>query len=191
MGDGRWAWRVSGCWTITGKQDGQQFQFHFIFGNIKSCPRTLRVNSQSASHPDSNMLKIIIVSLALCLAVVLSAPVNHVTSTTQPPVAILESSHEKHEDGSYNFSYLGEDGTHRREEAVVRNQGTENEYLEISGSYSYFDANGQEVTVTYKADDHGFVPEGGAILPQISLAAKLVSEQVSQPDLDYFKPPKV
>eukprot|EP00099_Drosophila_melanogaster_P021990 NP_649345.1 cuticular protein 78E [Drosophila melanogaster] len=137
------------------------------------------------------MFKILIVALSLCTAVVLSAPVDHVTSTTQPPVAILESSHEKHEDGSYNFSYLGEDGTHRREEAVVRNQGTENEYLEISGSYSYFDANGQEVTVTYKADDHGFVPEGGAILPQISLAAKQVSEQVPQPDLDYAKPPKV
>jgi len=57
----------------------------------------------------------VIISLALCLAVVLSAPVDHVSSTTQPPVAILESSHEKHEDGSYNFSYLGEDGTNRLE----------------------------------------------------------------------------
>ncbi|KAH8293843.1 hypothetical protein KR054_005228, partial [Drosophila jambulina] len=131
----------------------------------------------------------VFISLALSLAVVLSAPVEH--EDAQPPVAILESTHEKHEDGSYNFSYLGEDGTHRHEEAVVRNQGTENEYLEISGSYSYFDANGKEVVVNYKADDHGFVPEGGAILPQISLAAKQVSEQVSQPDLDYEKPPKV
>ncbi|XP_039487029.1 larval cuticle protein LCP-17 isoform X1 [Drosophila santomea] len=183
--------RVSGCWTITGKQDDQQFQIHFIFGNINSRLPSLTVNSKSASHPDSSMFKTIIVFLALSMAVVLSAPVEHGSSTAQPPVAILESSHEKHEDGSYNFSYLGEDGTHRREEAVVRNQGTENEYLEISGSYSYFDANGQEVTVTYKADDHGFVPEGGAILPQISLAAKQVSEQVSQPDLDYDKPPKV
>ncbi|KAH8257396.1 hypothetical protein KR038_008310, partial [Drosophila bunnanda] len=131
----------------------------------------------------------VFITLAICLVVVLSAPVEQVD--TQPPVAILESTHEKHEDGSYNFSYLGEDGTHRHEEAVVRNQGTENEYLEISGSYSYFDANGKEVVVNYKADDHGFVPEGGAILPQISLAAKQVSEQVSQPDLDYEKPPKV
>ncbi|XP_020803107.1 endocuticle structural protein SgAbd-6 [Drosophila serrata] len=135
------------------------------------------------------MLKIVFITLAICLVVVLSAPVEQVD--VQPPVAILESTHEKHEDGSYNFSYLGEDGTHRHEEAVVRNQGTDNEYLEISGSYSYFDANGKEVVVNYKADDHGFVPEGGAILPQISLAAKQVSEQVSQPDLDYEKPPKV
>ncbi|KAH8357553.1 hypothetical protein KR200_004494, partial [Drosophila serrata] len=131
----------------------------------------------------------VFITLAICLVVVLSAPVEQVD--VQPPVAILESTHEKHEDGSYNFSYLGEDGTHRHEEAVVRNQGTDNEYLEISGSYSYFDANGKEVVVNYKADDHGFVPEGGAILPQISLAAKQVSEQVSQPDLDYEKPPKV
>jgi len=148
-------------------------------------------DNRSEDYPIPKSSCQVIISLALCLAVVLSAPVDHVSSTTQPPVAILESSHEKHEDGSYNFSYLGEDGTHRREEAVVRNQGTENEYLEISGSYSYFDATGKEVTVNYKADDHGFVPEGGAILPQISLAAKQVSEQVSQPDLDYDKPPKV
>ncbi|XP_034656600.1 endocuticle structural glycoprotein ABD-5 [Drosophila subobscura] len=139
------------------------------------------------------MFKILIISLALCLvAVILATPVDRVTSTTQPPVAILESSNEKHEDGSYNFSYLSEDGTHRKEEAVLRNPGSDNEYLEISGSYSYFDANGQEVTVTYKADDHGFVPEGGAILPQISVAAKQVSQLVvAQPDLEYAKPPKV
>ncbi|KAH8373505.1 hypothetical protein KR009_011715, partial [Drosophila setifemur] len=133
----------------------------------------------------------VFVTSAFCLAVVVGAPVDHVDSSTQPPIAILESSNEKHEDGSYNFSYLAEDGSHRQEEAVVRNQGTENEYLEISGSYSYFDANGLEVTVTYKADDHGFVPQGSAILPQITVAAKQVSELMYQPDLDLVKPTKV
>ncbi|XP_068149213.1 endocuticle structural glycoprotein ABD-5 [Drosophila tropicalis] len=137
------------------------------------------------------MIKILFALFVICLIGIWAAPVEHSSTSTQPPIAILESQNEKHEDGSYNFYYHGEDGTHRREEAVVRNAGTDHEFLEISGSYSYFDENGKEVTVTYKADDHGFVPEGGDILPQISVAAKQVSEIVPQPDLDYDKPPNV
>ncbi|XP_030385902.1 larval cuticle protein 1 [Scaptodrosophila lebanonensis] len=94
----------------------------------------------------------------------------------QSPVLILESGHEKNEDGSYSFHFRGEDGSFREESAVVRNQGQKDQHLEVNGSYSYFDANGKEVVVHYKADDHGFVPEGGNIPDEIAVAAKRVSE---------------
>ncbi|KAH8371362.1 hypothetical protein KR093_007082 [Drosophila rubida] len=123
----------------------------------------------------------------LCVASALAAPADY---STVPPVAIVDSGNEKNQDGSYHFFYQSEDGTHREETAVVVDAGTENEHLEISGNYSYFDADGKEVVVNYKANDHGFVPEGGSIAKEISLAAKQASEAQYVPDTDYKKPPK-
>ncbi|KAL7723612.1 hypothetical protein ACLKA6_010582 [Drosophila palustris] len=134
------------------------------------------------------MCKLLLSLFVLCLAGALAAPAdNHPTS---PPVAILESGNEKNQDGSYHFFYQNEDGTHREETAVVQNAGTEDEHLSITGSYSYFDADGKENVVNYKADNHGFVPEGNSILPQISLSAKQASELQPVPDSDYKQPPR-
>lgn len=138
------------------------------------------------------LLQFLLLGLCLCLAsLTWSAPVD-VHSTTVPPIAIVDSGQEKNEDGSYHFFYQSEDGTHREETAQVHNPGSENEYLEINGSYSYYDGDGKEVVVHYKADNHGFVPEGGNISPQISLAAKLASENPAMevPSSDYHQPPK-
>ncbi|XP_011187987.1 endocuticle structural glycoprotein SgAbd-2 [Zeugodacus cucurbitae] len=93
-----------------------------------------------------------------------------------PVVGIMDAGLQQSTDGAYNFHYRGEDGSFRQESAVVVNPGTEYQYLKISGSYSYFDANGKEVVVHYKADDRGFVPEGNNIMPQISTAAKINSQ---------------
>lgn len=87
-------------------------------------------------------------------------------------VEILESGLEHQTDGSYSFHYRGADGSFREETAVVKNPGTENEYLEINGAYSFFDADGKEVVVQYKADDKGFVPVGSNIPDAISVAAR-------------------
>jgi len=56
--------------------------------------------------------------------------------------------------------------------------------------YSYYDVEGKEVVVNYKADNHGFVPEGGSILPQISLAAKQASQLQAVPETDYRQAPR-
>lgn len=93
-----------------------------------------------------------------------------------PVIGIMDAGLQQSTDGAYNFHYRGEDGSFRQESAVVINPGTEYQYLKISGSYSYFDANGKEVVVHYNADDRGFVPEGNNIMPQISTAAKMNSQ---------------
>ncbi|XP_023173145.1 endocuticle structural protein SgAbd-6 [Drosophila hydei] len=137
------------------------------------------------------MLKLLLSIFGLCLIGALALPGDVRPSSTVPPVAIVESGQEKNDDGSYHFFYQSEDGTHREETGVVQNPGTKTEFLEVSGSYSYLDADGKEVVVHYKADDHGFVPEGNNISPQISVSAKQNSEQKEPiPDTDYIKPPK-
>ncbi|XP_036327331.1 uncharacterized protein LOC118739937 [Rhagoletis pomonella] len=93
-----------------------------------------------------------------------------------PVVGIMEAGLKQSTDGAYNFYYRGEDGSFRQESAVVVHPGSKNQHLKITGSYSYFDANGKEVVVLYKADDRGFVPHGNNIMPQISAAAKQNSQ---------------
>lgn len=93
---------------------------------------------------------------------------------TKPPkvVEILESGSEHQTDGSYSFHYRGADGTFREETAIVKNPGSEDQHLEINGAYSFFDADGKEVVVHYRADNRGFVPVGSNIPDVISVAAR-------------------
>ncbi|XP_061396264.1 flexible cuticle protein 12 [Musca vetustissima] len=103
---------------------------------------------------------------------------NENTNTTHKSgiVEIVDSSSSHNVDGSYSFHYRGADGTFREETAVVKNPGTEHQHLEITGAYSFFDADGKEVVVHYTAGDQGFVPEGNNIPEEISAAAKANSE---------------
>lgn len=99
-----------------------------------------------------------------------------VTTKSPDVVEIVESGSDHKIDGSYSFHYRGADGSFREETAVVKNAGTDHEFLEITGAYSYFDTDDKEVVVHYKADDHGFVPVGNNIPEEISVAAKKNSQ---------------
>lgn len=89
-----------------------------------------------------------------------------------PPVAILSSTLVHSPDGGYNTGYEGEDGTRRDEQGEIKNQGTKDEALEVSGSYTYTDADGQEVLVTYTAGVNGFVPHSSIIHSKITEVAE-------------------
>uniref|UniRef100_A0A1A9W5X8 Uncharacterized protein n=1 Tax=Glossina brevipalpis TaxID=37001 RepID=A0A1A9W5X8_9MUSC len=141
--------------------------------------------------------------LLICIGVVCAAPANEndpgavnelvelvdnvslkrTGHTTKEPkvVEILESDSKHKPDGSYSFHYRGADGSFREEAAVVKNPGTKDAYLEISGSYSFIDADGEEVIVNYKADNRGFVPTGSNIPETISVSAKENSERPAPP----------
>lgn len=60
-------------------------------------------------------------------------------------------------------SYETSDGTSRQEQADVRNEGEENQVLEVRGSYSWTAPNGEVFTVNYVADENGFRPEADHI----------------------------
>lgn len=91
-------------------------------------------------------------------------------------VPIVKSVAERKEDGSFLFAYEGGDGSFRKEVGVIQNPGTDDEALEVSGSYRYIDADGQEVEVHYTAGKGGFVPEGTNIPKEITQAAQAAAE---------------
>ncbi|EDW47366.1 endocuticle structural glycoprotein ABD-5 [Drosophila sechellia] len=91
------------------------------------------------------------------------------------PVAILKSEIVKTEDG-YISAYAGADGISRNEEAVVVDKGTDEEALEVKGSYKYINEDGQEVEVFYTAGKNGFVPYGSIINPEITAVAEAAKD---------------
>ncbi|EDW90023.1 uncharacterized protein LOC6529306 [Drosophila yakuba] len=116
--------------------------------------------------------------IALCLLALasgsLAASIGQVDSTTEKReiVPLLKFETNKNPDGSFHFSYEGGDQSMRQEQGVIENAGTEDETLEVSGMYSYIDADGNTVEVHYTAGKNGFVPIGTIIPKEITELAK-------------------
>ncbi|XP_075970543.1 endocuticle structural glycoprotein SgAbd-5-like [Anticarsia gemmatalis] len=70
--------------------------------------------------------------------------------------------------GTYNFVYEQSDGSKRDEKGELRNAGAEDEFVAMSGSYSWVGPDGETYRVNYIADENGFQPTieqgpGGAV----------------------------
>ncbi|XP_055839974.1 endocuticle structural protein SgAbd-6-like [Episyrphus balteatus] len=113
-----------------------------------------------------------VILLAL-VAFAYAAPVSEIEADeTKEPIASVINSESSHDaNGSYKFGFEDSNGTVREEHAVITDEGTEDEALEISGSYRYFDANGDEIEVKYTAGKNGFVPVGSIIPKEITEVA--------------------
>ncbi|KAL7049063.1 hypothetical protein ACKWTF_003578 [Chironomus riparius] len=60
----------------------------------------------------------------------------------------------------YKFSYETSDGVSRQEEGVLKNAGTEDEAMSVTGSVTWTSPEGQTFTLTFVADETGYHPEG-------------------------------
>lgn len=86
----------------------------------------------------------------------------------------------------FKFGYESGDGTVRDEEATLANKGTDDEALEVNGSYSYINDQGDEVVVHYTAGVNGFVPRGSVINPKITEVAEAAKDlPKSEPEEHY------
>ncbi|XP_037939267.1 larval cuticle protein 65Ag1-like [Teleopsis dalmanni] len=66
---------------------------------------------------------------------------------------------------SFSYAYETSDGVSANAEGHLNNVGSENEAIQVRGSYSFVADDGQTYTVNYIADENGFQPQG-AHLPQ-------------------------
>ncbi|XP_063982122.1 endocuticle structural glycoprotein ABD-5-like [Diachasmimorpha longicaudata] len=60
--------------------------------------------------------------------------------------------------GGYHFSYEQSDGQKREETAELKNEGSENEAMAVTGSFEYRGPDGKTYRVDYTADENGFHP---------------------------------
>ncbi|KAH8234067.1 hypothetical protein KR038_000578, partial [Drosophila bunnanda] len=100
------------------------------------------------------------------------------------PVPILKSETNKHNDGSYDTIYESGDGTQRQEDAAIVDAGTDEEALEVKGSYKYVNDLGETVEVFYTAGKNGFVPYGSIINPEITAVAEAAKDLPKAPKFE-------
>ncbi|KAH8408611.1 hypothetical protein KR215_008202 [Drosophila sulfurigaster] len=98
-------------------------------------------------------MKFLIVFVAL-FALAVASPVNPDAEAVN-----LKNYAEVFPD-SFNYAYETSNGIKEESSGVVKNQGTEEEGIEVSGRFSYIAPDGTPIEVTYVADENGFQPQG-------------------------------
>ncbi|KAJ8721931.1 hypothetical protein PYW08_004333 [Mythimna loreyi] len=72
---------------------------------------------------------------------------------------VVSSNYQQAPEGSYQFAYETNNGISGQAQAVVKAVGKE-VALEVSGSNSYTDPEGQVISLTYVANENGYQPQG-------------------------------
>ncbi|CAG9831598.1 unnamed protein product [Diabrotica balteata] len=81
---------------------------------------------------------------------------SYSNSGQQIPIVRLDNVNEG--DGSYHFHYETGNGISAQEQGEARGDGTR-----ANGGFSYTSPEGQQIHISYTADENGFHPEGNAI----------------------------
>ncbi|XP_072751073.1 endocuticle structural glycoprotein ABD-5-like [Anoplolepis gracilipes] len=79
----------------------------------------------------------------------------------------------------YNYNYNTDTGIQAQEDAVLKKFGLDQETLDVQGSYSYTDNEGNIFQVSYRANENGFQPEGAhlpTVPPLIEKALQYIAE---------------
>lgn len=73
---------------------------------------------------------------------------------------VSQSQEGPNPDGSYKWNYESGNGIKAEEEGHLENAGKEEEAMNARGSFSYPSDGGQEISLTYVANENGFQPQG-------------------------------
>ncbi|XP_030746751.1 flexible cuticle protein 12-like [Sitophilus oryzae] len=103
-------------------------------------------------------MKMFVVFFAI-FAVALAAPQNPADVQAQ----VLRYENDNIGVEGYNFNYETSNGISQQEQGTLQNAGSENEVMQVRGSFSYTGPDGVVYTVTYIADENGFQPQGAHI----------------------------
>ncbi|XP_023949118.2 larval cuticle protein LCP-30 [Bicyclus anynana] len=113
----------------------------------------------------------------LCLvAVAAAAPPPSYTRTNSVDAEVRSYENDNDGLGGYRYYFEQTDGTKQEQKAEVRNAGREDQYLAITGFYSWFSPNGVEYIVKYTADQDGYnseIEEGPGGAPPALVASLL------------------
>ncbi|XP_050683589.1 pupal cuticle protein 20-like [Leptidea sinapis] len=75
-------------------------------------------------------------------------------------IPILKYENENNGDGTYRFSYETGNGIQAQESGAPRAQGPEGPAVTAEGGFSYRTPEGEQISLTYTADENGFHPVG-------------------------------
>ncbi|GLG94003.1 hypothetical protein R5R35_008921 [Gryllus longicercus] len=106
------------------------------------------------------------------------------------PIPILRQDQEVNFDGSYRYSFETGNGIVQEEQGYLKNagQGEGVEAQVAQGSSSYTSPEGEQISLTYVADENGFQPQGAhlptppPIPPEIQRALDYLATLPSTPE---------
>ncbi|CAH0627160.1 unnamed protein product [Chrysodeixis includens] len=101
-----------------------------------------------------------IVLACMLVAVALAAPQGQPAAE---PIPIVKDDSQINGDGSYQFAYETGNGISADAKGELKKVG-DVDALVVTGEYSYPGDNGEQIQITYTADENGFHPQG-ALLP--------------------------
>nr|NP_477274.1 Lcp65Af [Drosophila melanogaster]AAB48465.1 cuticle protein DCP7 [Drosophila melanogaster]AAB88070.1 cuticle protein LCP65Af [Drosophila melanogaster]AAF50691.1 Lcp65Af [Drosophila melanogaster] len=61
---------------------------------------------------------------------------------------------------SFNYGYETSDGSSAQAAGQLKNVGTDEEALNVKGTYSFVADDGQTYSIAYTADENGYQPQG-------------------------------
>ncbi|XP_058803974.1 flexible cuticle protein 12-like [Phymastichus coffea] len=102
-------------------------------------------------------MKTVILLSLLVVACVAAPPPQQQSQYAGITITKQEENNNIGVDG-YHYSYEQSDGHKKEETAVITNPGTDDEALEVTGSYQFQTPDGKTFRVDYKADKDGFHP---------------------------------
>ncbi|XP_043595805.1 cuticle protein CP14.6-like [Bombus pyrosoma] len=126
-----------------------RFRQRYINASIR-----LALYNQKTTPINMNALSCAV--LAIVAVSAFAAPVDNNT-----PVSILAYTADgPNPDGSYAFNYETGNGIKVEEHGQLKQLNDTNSVVVVQGSYSYSDADGVPVALSYIADENGFQPQG-------------------------------
>ncbi|XP_075971131.1 endocuticle structural glycoprotein SgAbd-8-like [Anticarsia gemmatalis] len=96
-----------------------------------------------------------IVLVCLFAAVAFAAPQGQPAE----PIPIVKDDSQINGDGSYQYAYETGNGISADEKGELKQVG-DVQAISVQGEYSYPGENGEQIHVTYTADEQGFHPQG-------------------------------
>ncbi|XP_046826398.1 endocuticle structural glycoprotein SgAbd-4-like [Vespa crabro] len=125
---------------------------------------------------------------SLVAIVTLAAYAASAPAPADEPIPIVSQSQEgPNPDGSYKWSYESGNGIKAEEQGQLKNAGSENEAMEAQGAFSYPSDDGQQISLTYTADENGFQPVGAhlPVPPEVpALIQKALEWAAAHPSKD-------
>ncbi|XP_018575121.1 endocuticle structural glycoprotein SgAbd-4-like [Anoplophora glabripennis] len=100
-----------------------------------------------------------------CIGIYLSYGASQ--GNTPEPIKIISQTNEISPDGGYEWSFEAANGIKAQETGTLKktNDPENPEAIVAQGSYSYTDLEGNQISLTYTADDEGGFQPQGAHLP--------------------------
>ncbi|KAK7601582.1 hypothetical protein V9T40_009023 [Parthenolecanium corni] len=106
-------------------------------------------------------------------------PYNQYQTT---PIPILNQNQELNPDGSYHYGYQTGNGISAEERGAIKNLGSpDNEINSVQGYFSYPGSDGVQYSLTYTADENGFVAQGAHLPTPPPVPAELLKAYEALP----------